>query len=121
MPWCEDCSKFWTPTSLPPDGTCPTCGAIIGDPPSTRVPWHFWVLVVALSIYLGWRLIQGFEWLVANDRAFLMVPLGLAVAALVLWLTWGFWRRRESDADDVVAYNIVEPHGDDIDGKNHSG
>ena len=31
MPWCEDCSKFWNPNSLPPDGTCPSCGRVIGD------------------------------------------------------------------------------------------
>ena len=26
MPWCDDCSKFWNPNSMPADGTCPTCG-----------------------------------------------------------------------------------------------
>ena len=36
MPWCEDCSKFWNPNSLPPDGTCPTCGRMIGR--SSRHP-----------------------------------------------------------------------------------
>jgi hypothetical protein len=25
----------------------------------TRAPWHFWVLVAAVVIYLGWRLVQG--------------------------------------------------------------
>ncbi len=25
-------------------------------------PWHFWVLLVALVIYLGYRLIQGIVW-----------------------------------------------------------
>ncbi len=29
----------------------------------SRAPWHFWVLVVALVIYLGWRLFQGIVWL----------------------------------------------------------
>ena len=28
-----------------------------------RVPWHFWVGVVAMVVYLGWRLLQGVIWL----------------------------------------------------------
>jgi len=27
------------------------------------VPWHFWLLLGALVIYLGWRAIQGVSWL----------------------------------------------------------
>ena len=26
MPWCDTCSRFWTPTSVDPGGNCPTCG-----------------------------------------------------------------------------------------------
>ena len=26
MPWCEHCAKFWTPSSMKADGSCPTCG-----------------------------------------------------------------------------------------------
>jgi hypothetical protein len=63
VPWCDECSKFWSPNTLPPDGTCPTCGRVIGELPDTKVPWHFWILVAALVIYLGWRLVQGIEWL----------------------------------------------------------
>lgn len=64
MPWCEDCSKFWNPNSLPPDGTCPSCGRVIADPPDTsKVPWHFWILVLAAALYLGWRAVQGVGWL----------------------------------------------------------
>ncbi len=64
MPWCEDCAKFWSPNSLPPDGTCPSCGRMIGAPiPPQRVPWHFWILVVAAVGYLGWRAVQGVQWL----------------------------------------------------------
>jgi hypothetical protein len=37
---------------------------MIGDPPDTRVPWHFWILVVAAAIYLGWRAVQGVQWLI---------------------------------------------------------
>lgn len=28
-------------------------------PSGTKVPWHFWVLVAAAVLYLGWRLVQG--------------------------------------------------------------
>ncbi len=68
VPWCETCSRFYNPSALAPDGTCTTCGAFIADPAdddeSSKIPWHFWVLVVALVIYLGWRAVQGIAWLV---------------------------------------------------------
>jgi hypothetical protein len=69
VPWCDDCSQWFSPNALAPDGTCPRCGRAVGKPgPADRlmdddvapkVPWHFWLLVVALVIYLGWRLVQG--------------------------------------------------------------
>ena len=31
MPWCDDCEKYWAPSSMTPDGTCPTCGANLDD------------------------------------------------------------------------------------------
>ncbi|MCP4228498.1 MAG: hypothetical protein GY929_19560 [Actinomycetia bacterium] len=34
--------------------------------PPTRAPWHFWVMVVALVGYLGWRLVDGIIWLVGQ-------------------------------------------------------
>jgi hypothetical protein len=65
VPFCEDCDKFWNPNSMPPDGTCPTCGRPIAEAPeSKRAPWHFWVLVIALVIYLGWRAVQGIQLLI---------------------------------------------------------
>jgi len=63
VPWCDDCSRFWTPTSLPADGSCPTCGRTIAtaeDPP--RAPWHFKLLMLALAIYLTWRFVQLASW-----------------------------------------------------------
>jgi hypothetical protein len=85
VPWCDDCARFWSPNSVAEDGTCPTCGRSLdaprpahgpigtaADDPTagmgpdeidTRVPWHFWVMVAALCIYLGWRLVQGVAWL----------------------------------------------------------
>lgn len=61
MPWCEECSKFWNPTSMNADGTCPTCGRTIVAPAKT--PWHFKLLMAALVLYLGFRAVQGVEWL----------------------------------------------------------
>jgi hypothetical protein len=37
---------------------------MIGEPPTIqKVPWHFWILVVAAGSYLGWRAVQGVIWL----------------------------------------------------------
>jgi hypothetical protein len=81
MPWCEECSRFYTPSTLTPAGDCPE-GHHVADPgapplvqsdapgrdrdpgaPQQKVrakaPWHFWVLVAAVVLYLGWRLVQG--------------------------------------------------------------
>lgn len=74
MPWCEPCQTFYNPGSVADEGTCPTCGEPleVGDVAHqhaetlqeqaevAKVPWHFWVGVVAVVIYLGWRVIQGF-------------------------------------------------------------
>ncbi len=57
MPWCEDCSRYWTPTSMPADGTCASCGRVIAEPP--RAPWHFKLLLVATALYLAFRAWQG--------------------------------------------------------------
>ena len=80
MPWCDDCAKYWTYSSLQSDGTCPTCGRRVAAPerPATperpvaaetldlhelagdkaKVPWHFKLMVVALVVYLAWRFVQ---------------------------------------------------------------
>lgn len=71
MPWCESCDRFYNPKSLAPDGTCMTCGSFIAAPEEAadddtgdRPPWHFWVLVAAVVIYLGVRFIQIVGWIV---------------------------------------------------------
>lgn len=70
MPWCETCERFYNPKSVAPDGTCMTCGRFIADEDadaaseSSGIPWHFWVLVVALILYLGWRLIELIGWMI---------------------------------------------------------
>ncbi len=62
MPWCDDCQKFWNPNSMPPSGECPDCKRVISLPMKT--PWHFWLLLGAVVLYLGWRLVQGVIWVV---------------------------------------------------------
>lgn len=83
MPWCDECSRFLTPTSLGAGGECPGCGRVVaeaaadpagdggggaggepGDEP--EVPWHFKLLVVATALYLAWRAVQGIVWLVGR-------------------------------------------------------
>jgi hypothetical protein len=64
MPWCDDCEKYWTPSSVNDDGTCPRCGADLETPPpvdadadteDAKAPWHFKLMVVALVVYLVYR------------------------------------------------------------------
>ena len=64
MPWCDDCARFWNPNSMGAGGECPTCGAVIAPPP--KAPWHFKLLVVAASLYLGWRAVQAVVWVVSR-------------------------------------------------------
>lgn len=80
MPWCEDCAKYWAPSAMREDGSCPTCGRNLDAPQRVvtaenldlkklasgndeddddgKAPWHFKLLVVLLVIYLVWRFIQ---------------------------------------------------------------
>jgi hypothetical protein len=78
MPWCEDCEKYWAPSAMTPEGTCPTCGAELDAPDHThadgaedgetggdvdeKAPWHFKLLVVLLVVYLVYR---GYEMFLA--------------------------------------------------------
>ena len=90
MPWCLHCDRYLTPPTVRTDGTCPTCGRRVdagrahppgsphgrsstttGQPEDTTdqappVPWHLKLLLVALAIYLGYRLFQGFAWVLAH-------------------------------------------------------
>jgi hypothetical protein len=71
MPWCDTCDTYLAPNTVDPDGTCPTChnkvdAADMGNEPPQRAPWHFWVMVVALVLYLGWRLAEGALWVIGR-------------------------------------------------------
>ncbi|HEX9530438.1 MAG TPA: hypothetical protein VF954_04815 [Acidimicrobiales bacterium] len=63
MPWCEGCDRFYNPTSLGKVGECPTCGRVLAKPPSPAAPWHFKLMIVAVSVYLAYRLVQGVVWI----------------------------------------------------------
>ncbi len=80
VPFCDACDRHWTPTSMRPDGSCPTCGRVLElrqplatqvaaadpadeEPAPIKAPWHFKVLLVCLVVYLGWRGVQGVDWL----------------------------------------------------------
>jgi hypothetical protein len=74
MPWCEDCERYWAPSAMTPEGTCPTCGAALDAPDhpdhaddganadDEKAPWHFKLLVVLLVAYLVYR---GYEMFLA--------------------------------------------------------
>ena len=73
MPWCSDCDRFYNPNSLHADGTCPTCGRQVAEEPAAApeklrkfsdepAPWHFKMLLVVTSVYLGYRALQGVGW-----------------------------------------------------------
>ncbi len=68
MPWCDSCDVYLAPNTVSSAGACPTCesevdGSDLKNEPTDNVPWHFWVMVVALVAYLGWRVIDGVGWL----------------------------------------------------------
>ncbi len=72
MPWCEECARFYNPNTLDEEGDCPSRATTWPTRPTGArrrapgVPWHFWLLLAALSIYLGWRLIQGIGWVIGK-------------------------------------------------------
>jgi len=83
VPWCDACDRFLSPSTVKVDGTCPSCGRVVdpghahepsAEPDVARtddddedlppIPWHLWLLAGALAVYLGYRAMQGIEWLV---------------------------------------------------------
>lgn len=85
MPFCEDCARYWAPSAMKPDGSCPSCGRNLGDAPAgqstrrrvtaenldlralageggddARTPWHFKLLVTGVTLYVGWRILDLF-------------------------------------------------------------
>ena len=85
MPWCPTCDRFLSPPSVTPEGACPQCGQAVeagrARPPGVSgqpadgadqavedeippVPLHMKILAASVVIYLGYRFIQGIEWVV---------------------------------------------------------
>jgi hypothetical protein len=83
MPWCDACAKYWAPNALTAQAACPTCDRVLATKGALRMearslgvpgpgekegeapkaPWHFKLMLLALTIYLGWRGVQGVVWL----------------------------------------------------------
>jgi hypothetical protein len=85
VPWCTTCDRFLSPSTVLVDGACPTCGRTVDagraragtapdgpaaaasdDRDAVPVPWHLKLLLVALAVYLAYRLYQGVAWLIAR-------------------------------------------------------
>ena len=79
MPWCQDCDRFLSPSTVRHDGTCPTCGNAVDagevatdaaalraqkeeEEPLPPIPWHLKLLAVGIAVYLSYRLYQGIVW-----------------------------------------------------------
>ena len=80
MPWCDDCARYFAPSAMADDGSCPSCGRSLDTPPVTAksldlrklaagadgteadsaAPWHFKLLMVLVALYLGWRVVDLF-------------------------------------------------------------
>ena len=72
MPWCGPCQRYFAPSALDTGGACPVCGEatqqadLVPGPgedagvpeEDVRAPWHFWLVVVATVVYVGWRIVQ---------------------------------------------------------------
>ena len=68
MPWCDPCSLYHAPTAVEA-GKCPDCGEDVSEnhvheaeeeyrTVGQSAPWHFWIVVVALVAYIGWRIVD---------------------------------------------------------------
>lgn len=69
VPWCDQCDAFVAESDVVGERDCPTCGRKVdtsdrGAPRTAKAPWHFWLLVIGVVLYLGWRLIEGIVWVV---------------------------------------------------------
>jgi hypothetical protein len=82
MPWCDDCAKYWAPNAMKAGGSCPTCNKVLATKGALRMearslgvpgpgetegeapkaPWHFKLMIGCLAVYLGWRVLQGLQW-----------------------------------------------------------
>ncbi len=71
MPWCSECERFLSPSTVRADGACPTCGRPVdGAGGRARAPrrlaWHFKLLLGVFAAYLVYRIGQGVDWLIGR-------------------------------------------------------
>jgi hypothetical protein len=90
VPWCDTCDRFLSPSTVTVGGTCPRCGgsvdaghahpAVASDPVPVEspalvepeddelgpLPWHLKLLAGAVAVYLGYRALQGIEWVLGR-------------------------------------------------------
>lgn len=85
VPWCPECDRFLSPSSVTTTGECPRCGrpvdagagkappAVVASDATANteaddelgpIPWHLKLLAGAIALYLGFRAWQGVEWIV---------------------------------------------------------
>ena len=68
MPSCASCDQYLAPNAVASDGSCPTCGEQVEVTTQARkeakIPWHFWLVLIAASGYIGFRAIEGIGWLI---------------------------------------------------------
>jgi hypothetical protein len=80
VPWCPSCDRFLSPPTVTREGNCPKCGRPVepgrarppepvptpsaGEEELPPVPRHLKILGAAMVVYLGYRFLQGVEWVV---------------------------------------------------------
>jgi hypothetical protein len=84
VPWCPTCDRFLSPPSVTAEGACPACGRPVeagrarppggttdtdappvgGEEELPPVPVHMKILGASVVIYLGYRFIQGVDWVI---------------------------------------------------------
>lgn len=59
MPWCDTCD---TQVEAVENDDCLVCGDVLDTADkanaSSTLPWHFWIVILALVGYLAWRLVD---------------------------------------------------------------
>ena len=66
--WCDACSGYHDAVSEGGRTVCANCGAERISPENdatvgATAPWHFWLVVGLLAVYLGWWLVRGVIWI----------------------------------------------------------
>lgn len=86
MPFCEECAKYWAPSAMSADGTCPSCGRELEAPrpASTVSSANAEAKITAKNLDLK-RLAAGDA---PDDEASAPWHFKLMVVLLVLYIGW---------------------------------